>query len=310
MEKINFKEQIPDNIINSNFNSSYKNEEDINFEEYEEIEDEEDNPTEDIKQNVSHHRSLIETTSRTHHHLAKLFCAGEMPNFFHDIHLRKRKVKALKNDVKNVNNDDPIISKQTEREIKITCKKLLNIYLETINTVNSPRGQIEKNITPKTRLEPKDPITIQNLNIFIKAKQINQNKFTITALVELSDYRIAFAAKTQIYIWGINYTNRKWEKQISKSDVCRSIIQSICELRNQRLIVSSLDPYMSVLWFNDKQLNTLAIINAHQDSINKVIPLNLNRFASCSSDKKCLYGKVNVLFKRFYPIFMMDQFIH
>ena len=117
-----------------------------------------------------------------------------------------------------------------------------------------------------------------------RSPQIHQNN--ITSILKLSDTRIATAGSDNaIAISSYNLHKHQWNVDVYEKHCHDKQITSLCEISDQRLISSSKDIYIKIWKVCQNKLSLLQILDDHSYSVNKVIALHHNKFASSSGDR-------------------------
>ena len=107
----------------------------------------------------------------------------------------------------------------------------------------------------------------------------------VYALTLMNDGRIASGASDKsIHI----YNGNSFKCDIDIENAHDDRIYSLCPLNTNNDIVSCSEDSIIKIWdiLSEHNYNLKKVIRGHEDSVNKVIALSLNRFASCSFDTK------------------------
>jgi WD40 repeat protein len=151
-------------------------------------------------------------------------------------------------------------------------------YEQTKN--NNKKQKIEK----EAIISDVQPTIINRLDQIIHIGNICSG--TVYSPIELKDKRIAIGGGDgSLLVFSLDYTNRKWVKDIFKEKVHSNEIQSICEINGNKLVSCSTDYTIKIWNISQKDLSCIKTLTSHTDNVYKVIPLTQNRFASCSGDK-------------------------
>ena len=167
-----------------------------------------------------------------------------------------------------------IVKSNTETLIKMFSQ----FYEQTKN--NNKKQKIEKEAV----ISDVQPTIINRLDQIIHIGNICSG--TVYSPIELKDKRIAIGGGDgSLSVFSLDYTNRKWVKDIFKEKVHSNEIQSICEINGNKLVSCSIDYTIKIWNISPKDLSCIKTLTSHTDSVFKVISLTQNRFASCSDDK-------------------------
>ena len=107
-----------------------------------------------------------------------------------------------------------------------------------------------------------------------------ENEHTVTSLVILEDKRLA-SATNAISVYSYNVDTNQWTKDINNE--CDGYGTILCAMKGNRLL--SCDSSIKVWTVSDVDMTLIKEIKEHKSTVNKVIPLSKERFASCSNDK-------------------------
>ena len=116
-------------------------------------------------------------------------------------------------------------------------------------------------------------------------EQLELTEHPVT-LTETEDKRLGFGSgEGNIAIFSFNESDNKWNRDIYIEPAHEGIINSLCTLKGNRLLSGGCDDYLIKVWALSKtELTLLQEIEEHTSSLNKVIPLSKERFATCSND--------------------------
>ena len=158
-------------------------------------------------------------------------------------------------------------------------KMFTEFYEQTKNNNKQQKIEKEKIAKDDTKLS-----IINRLDQIIHIGNICSGR--VFSPIELKDKRIAIGGGDgSLSVFSLDYTNRKWVKDIFKEKVHSNEIQSICEINGNKLVSCSTDYTIKIWNISQKDLSCIKTLTSHTGSVYKVIPLTQNRFASCSGDK-------------------------
>ena len=108
----------------------------------------------------------------------------------------------------------------------------------------------------------------------------------VLSMAKIQDKRIAVGCEDgSISICSCNLKQKDWERDIYEEEA-HVTVQTLCSLNDNRLLSSDSYPdcLIKVWKVYPKELKILKILKNHTNLIFKIIPLNNQRFASCSKD--------------------------
>ena len=120
------------------------------------------------------------------------------------------------------------------------------------------------------------------INKFKEIKSINANKHPVSSILLLSDNRIAYSSNENYAIKILNPDiNYKCEASLLGH---ANFVNSISQLND--IIASCSNDYSIKIWSLTSYQCIYTISNAHRSYLLKVIPLSLNRFATCAGSSE------------------------
>ena len=188
-----------------------------------------------------------------------------------------------KEEMKNILNDK--LSPIMDILIKID-KRMIDVETQTNNRIMQEKKE-EKLQKAKQKGKKIVEQHIKNIN---KIEEIMQSEHLdnngICSLTE-SEYNriITGGADGNISISSYDIEEKKWNKDIYKEKAHNGWVTSLCTANDNRLISSGKDFIIKIWKIFDTEISLLKEIKGHTKTINKVILLSKERFASCSDDK-------------------------
>ena len=143
-----------------------------------------------------------------------------------------------------------------------------------------PDRNISEDIKPKQKLRASSPIT--GLIPFLHLQNLHND--SVSAILPLSDSRIATASYRSISICSVNFYNKTWKCDVTINEAHDKRVYNLCEFPDNKLLSCSWDTSIKLWKLSSNSLTLLKVFQVHKSYVKKVLILRHNRFASCSND--------------------------
>ena len=126
---------------------------------------------------------------------------------------------------------------------------------------------------------------IKEIEVEMKIEDIHPNSRVLCILI-LFDKRICTGGDGSICICSFDIKKKEWNRDIFEENIHYGYVSSLCQVKNNELISSSVDSTIKIWKINNKtkNLRLITVLRNHKGFIFHVTSLTKNRVASCSSD--------------------------